>query len=186
MIGVVEQATWGTRNKYNPIRDMFDRVRRFNTRFPDRYCREWLSNPEVQKEMIKANTDQLYNLGASSTGRNLGSYALYTIQEKMRKGQPYDRVTLKDTGDFYNGFYISFVADSGNPLTKPAPSKAGFFITSDDWKTKMLEGRWGRDIFGLTNEDLTGITRRSLLPFLYNKRKEKWEKMHRLSKFWKL
>ena len=93
-------------------------------------------------------TSQLYGLGEDSTGARLdeigGEYKPFTIQEKNRKGQPTDRVTLKDTGEFYMSFDV-------------IPFKGGFTIEANTIKDGQdLESRWGGDIIGL-NEENTNI-----------------------------
>jgi len=104
--------------------------------------------------VIKLNTEglpssQLYELGEDSTGRKLedigGSYSPYTVKEKLRKGQPIDRVTLKDTGDFYATF-------------KVIPFKGGFTIEANTIKDRQnLENDWGTEIIGLNQENLQRV-----------------------------
>ena len=102
--------------------------------------------------IIEANQDQLYELGHNPLGISIGSYAPKTITIKKDKGQPYDRVTLKDTGDFYAGFHL----DADN---------TGFRISSTDWKTEELLERWG-NVFGLTEENRLRISWSLFFPFL--------------------
>lgn len=89
-----------------------------------------------EAEIIKANQEQLYEYGQNPLGLSLGEYTPITKKIKIRRGQPIDRVTLYDTGEFYAGFRV---------LT----DNTGFSVTSDDWKTEELLKRWG-SIFGLT------------------------------------
>jgi hypothetical protein len=87
-------------------------------------------------------TSQLYQLGEDSTGRSLGEYSPFTVREKRRKGQPTDRVTLKDTGEFYMSFQV-------------IPFRGGFEITADAEKDdKDLRDVYGEDIIGLNDENL--------------------------------
>jgi hypothetical protein len=82
---------------------------------------------DVQDEIIRINTeDQLEEEGIDSLGRKLGDYAPSTIAYKRRKGQRYDHVTLKDTGDFYNSFNVKvnvneiiIDADDSSKYNKP-------------------------------------------------------------------
>ena len=61
------------------------------------------ANEQVVKQL---QTSQLYS-GTTKTGNDIKpSYALSTKIIKRRKGQPTDRVTLRDTGDFYNSLEI--------------------------------------------------------------------------------
>lgn len=103
-----------------------------------------LSMPDVQKFIINLNTEvQLFDLGIDSTGVRLsdigGNYSQFTLSVKSRKGQPTNRVTLKDTGEFHNSFRV-------NPL-----GNGDFEITSDPIKDGVsLFERWGDDVEGLT------------------------------------
>jgi hypothetical protein len=66
-------------------------------------------------------------------------YSSRTIAIKKTKGQPIDRVTLKDTGDFYRGILIDVRGD--------------LFVTeSADEKNLSLQNKYGKDIFGLNRE----------------------------------
>jgi hypothetical protein len=58
------------------------------------------SNTELLKEI--QTQKQLYDKGQNSAGQRLKpSYAARTIKIKTEKGQPTDRVTLNDSGDYY-------------------------------------------------------------------------------------
>ena len=84
--------------------------------------------------------DQLYEQGVNRLGVNIMDYAPYsplTIEIKKEKGQPYNRVTLRDEGDFEQSFYVE--ADTQQ-----------FTIKAADWKTEDLIQRYGRQILGLT------------------------------------
>lgn len=99
---------------------------------------------ENEKIILDMNVDQLNISGINSLGVSINSYAPYTpvtIEIKRKKGQPYDRVTLRDTGAFHKGFIIK--AD-----------REGFSITSTDGKTEELETRYGEEIFGLTDDNM--------------------------------
>jgi len=93
---------------------------------------------------IDLNTDnQLFDKGIDSTGSLLpGPYAPMTIEIKSILGQPIDRITLRDTGDFHDGFFMD-------------ASKFPLVIDSSDSKTSELKSEWGEDIFGLTDESQT-------------------------------
>lgn len=86
--------------------------------------------------------NQLYDKGINADGVSIWSYrpySQYTIREKQRKGQPHNRVTLKDTGDFYGSFNV--MAD-----------KSQFEVFATDPKTAYLRAKYG-NIFGLTQEN---------------------------------
>ena len=107
--------------------------------------------------------DQLYNKGITSTSKDISSYRPYkslTIKIKQEKGQPTDRVTLRDRGDFYEGFYIEYFEE-------------GFLISSTDEKTKKLKAKYGEDIFGLTNENLSNLLHKEIIPILIKQYKNR-------------
>ena len=83
-----------------------------------------------------ANAVQQFNTGLKADGTPIGQYSPFTIREKMRKGQPTDRMTLEDTKDFHKGFYGKLQGDN-------------ISISSNDTKTTELISRYGEDIFGL-------------------------------------
>lgn len=64
------------------------------------------------------------------------SYSAKTKRIKITKGQPIDRVTLRDTGAFYAGIRIDVV---------------GEVIRTDsiNEKSQDLQGRYGGEIFGM-------------------------------------
>ncbi len=95
--------------------------------------------------------DQLYEKGEDATGKKLPlPYSPFTINIKKLKGQPINRITLYDTGDFYR---------SG----KLKVSMKGFIIDATDWKKDKLVKEWGQ-ILGLNNENLEEIRRNYILP----------------------
>lgn len=92
---------------------------------------------------------QLYRRGINGQGKKIMDYAPYaasTIKKKRKKGQPTTRVTLKDTGVFHESMYVVFDSE-------------GFYITSDDEKTKYLIKKYGKEIFRLTDENFNRILR---------------------------
>jgi hypothetical protein len=106
---------------------------------------EILSDKNFQQFIINLNTEeQLFKEGINALNVSLESigegYSEFTIQEKSRKGQPTDRVTLKDTEKFYKSWKV-LVKDGGFELTAD-PIKDG----------KNILERWGQDVIGLTPE----------------------------------
>lgn len=76
-----------------------------------------VNTPEVKREAVRLNTQvQLYERGENTLGQKMRSffarfgryYADFTINEKQIKSQVTDRVTLRDTGAFYNTFKARF------------------------------------------------------------------------------
>jgi hypothetical protein len=107
-----------------------------------------LDMPSTQKFLIDLNTRvQLFQEGENSLGVKLsdigGDYTASTKLYKSKKGQPTNRVTLYDTGDFYGSFTV-----------EPTAS-ADFIIDSDPMKGSFdLFERWGEDVEGLNEENL--------------------------------
>lgn len=106
--------------------------------------------------------DQLYEQGINRLGVNIMDYAPYsplTIEIKKEKGQPYNRVTLRDEGDFEQSFYVEADAQQ-------------FTIKAADWKTEDLIQRYGRQILGLTEENKIILIWEYIYPELKAKTKE--------------
>jgi hypothetical protein len=107
-----------------------------------------LKDAEFQRFIIDLNTEeQLFEKGIDSLGASLGDYAATTIEGtanfegKKDKGQRFDHITLKDTGEFYKSFAIKV-------------KNGGFLIVADGRKedTNLLE-EYGKEILGLTDEN---------------------------------
>lgn len=93
-----------------------------------------------QQDIVDMNREQL-DAGIDANGDALPMpYAPKTIEIKQAKGQPTDRITLEDRGDFKNRMKVNF-------------RRKYFEVTSRDWKTPVLKKEWGDDIFGLTKEN---------------------------------
>ena len=100
-------------------------------------------NKDVQNEIIRMNTeDQLEKDGIDSLGRSLGSYSPLTIMYKKMKGQRYDHVTLKDTGEFYNSWRVTVTVN-----------EVGFDADDQKDDTALFEV-YGVDVLGLTDENM--------------------------------
>ena len=105
--------------------------------------------------------DQLYDSGINTSGVKIMSYKPYkplTIRIKKEKGQPIDRVTLRDTGDFQSSFYL----EVGNEQ---------FEIKANDWKTEDLIKKYGREILGLTDEHISELIWNFIYPDILEKAK---------------
>ncbi len=103
--------------------------------------------------------NQLFEKGITREGIKINSYVPYsknTIAVKIAKGQPTNRVTLRDTGEFHASFVV--YADD----TK-------FFIDAKDWKTNKLGEKYGEEIFGLTDENINELIWEYIYPALMNK-----------------
>lgn len=113
--------------------------------------------------IIDMNTEeQLYEKGINNLGVSIMDYQPYTeftVEIKQSKGQPTDRVTLKDEGDFYSSFYLQI-------------DDKQFEIKANDIKTADLIKKYGRQILGLTNENIATLIREYILPDLLQKTRE--------------
>lgn len=136
------------------IRNLAWRLRKFDEILGKELVNEIMSH---EKEIIEAVVqNQLYEHGINGTGVEIMSYKPYrprTIKNKQRKGQPYNRVTLKDTGEWYNSLRLVYDVD-------------GFFITSTDEKNTYLKKKYGPTILRLTNENLSMILNKYIRPNL--------------------
>jgi hypothetical protein len=116
---------------------------------------QWVRNnvEEHEEYFCDSAKSMLYDYGLDGKGNNLGEYAPRTIERKIATGLPYDRVTLRQTGDFYDGMQL--VADAD-----------GFEVDSEDWKTNKLIDKYGEDITTINEYDIDMYVREELLPFL--------------------
>lgn len=143
------------------IRNLVYRLRKFKDILNDELKNEIMKHEDVIIQMVVR--DQLYDQGIEGRGISIMSYQPYTartMQIKQRKGQPYDRVTLRDTGEFYSSLHVEFDDD-------------GFYVASTDDKAKYLLARYGKTIFRLTNQNFTELLRNYIRPELQQKLKEK-------------
>lgn len=98
---------------------------------------------DTRDDLIAWQKDQLWS-GKTSTGSFIRPpYRPLTKIIKRRKGQPTDRVTLKDTGDFYEYIIVDIGLETYN-------------LTSEDWKTALLTEKYTDRIFGLNSISLAG------------------------------
>lgn len=115
---------------------------------------------EVQETIIQTEHDiadlnrrQLF-AGIRSTGTEITpAYAPLTVLIKDQKGQPSDRVTLKDTGQFYDNIFVDVNSET-------------FDIDSSDAKSESLKKKYGNRIFGLTRENRGEYVQFSFFPAL--------------------
>lgn len=104
-----------------------------------------VTQPNFAEKVLDLNRDQL-DQGIRSDGSQIGpDYKAITVKYKQSKGQPYDRVTLKDQGDFYDGLRVF-------------GSYGRMDIYGTDWKTQSLEYKYNdgptSTILGLTENSL--------------------------------
>ena len=123
----------------------------------------------LQQDIIALNTeDQLYEKGITSDGVSLGTYSESTIngtkgwEGKKQKNQPYDHVTLKDTGEFYSTF--KFKTESGD-----------FIISADTVKPSQDLAETYGNIIGLTQQNKMVVAGWVKAPFVDQMRKAVWK-----------
>lgn len=108
-------------------------------------------------EIIGMNTDeQLYEQGITATGVSIADYepySDYTVEIKQAKGQPTNRVTLRDTGEFHHSFELE-------------TDNEKMMIVAGDVKTIKLCQRYGDEIMGLTQENIERFEKETLMPEL--------------------
>lgn len=110
---------------------------------------------EHEEEIAELNRAQL-RAGIRPDGSEITpAYAASTIAIKQRKGQPFDRVTLKDKGDYHKGIEIDVFPDS-------------FELIGTDSKTAKLRTKYGANI-GLTEESKVLLAQNILAPNLVDK-----------------
>ncbi|GAB5400144.1 MAG: hypothetical protein Aureis2KO_17290 [Aureisphaera sp.] len=90
-----------------------------------------------EPEIIKTLQGQLFK-GVGGTGEKIQpSYTPFTIKKKKTEGQPFNRVTMKDKGNFYKSLFLD-------------KSKILLRIGSTDFKAPLLKNRYGGDSYQLS------------------------------------
>lgn len=144
------------------IRNLAWRLRKFDDILGEFLVQEIKNHSDEIVNLVTQN--QLYEKGINGNKVEIASYAPYrpsTIKYKSKKGQPTNRVTLKDTGKWYSSLEIAFDVD-------------GFFITSatDNIKSGYLKRKYGDRILRLTNENLSYVLNEYIRPKLKEHLKE--------------
>lgn len=114
-------------------------------------------NNFVVVDMVAEN--QLFEEGETGHGVEISSFAPYspfTIEIKKAKGQPYNRVTLRDEGDFQKSFFVYIGSDY-------------FEVKADDWKTEQLKFQYGDDILLINDQNLATLLHDIIIPYIINK-----------------
>lgn len=138
------------------IDDLLKRVVQFNDELTSgRLMQKIIWDNEAY--IIDMNAEeQLFEQGVNRLGVSIMDYAPYspvTIAIKEAKGQPTNRVTLRDEGDFESSFYLE-VGDKQ------------FEIKASDFKTEDLIKKYGRQILGLTDENISILIWKYIFPDL--------------------
>jgi phage gp16-like protein len=107
---------------------------------------------EAEKEtMVGYQQAQMYSGEDSQGGSITPAYTPLTRFLKQEKGQPNDRVTLRDTGEFYAAMYTEV-------------SKTAVKYSSKDYKTQKLVKKYGEEIFGLNTPMRSHFIQTNLKP----------------------
>lgn len=121
-----------------------------------------------RNEMIALNKSQLYIEGVDSEGDKIKTYKAVspnvysqkTINIKKAKGEPFDRVTLFDTGDFYKTFYVKQLEDhyliagdarKEDGLISDNVNLTNIFGLTEQNKDKFIEINLKKSIFVFVN-----------------------------------
>lgn len=137
------------------IKNLVYRLRKFKPVLESALKEEVEKNADFLTDAIRIQLD----LGLDGYYNEIQPpYAPRTIKNKIRKGQPTDRVTLKDTGKFYDSLHVEFYND-------------GFRIVSNDGKSKYLIAKYGEPILRLPNEDFTRFLNYYIRPALAERMK---------------
>lgn len=146
------------------ITDLRNRVNSFNEGLNSMLTiREIIDDGLTTAFIIDANAEeQLFEQGINRLGVSIMDYrpySLLTISIKEQKGQPTDRVTLRDDGDFHSSFYLEV-------------GEKQFEIKAGDFKTEELIIKYGSQILGLTDENIKELIWEYMYPDLINKAKK--------------
>ena len=108
---------------------------------------------DTAREFVDKQRDQLFS-GINAEGDQITpEYSPRTVAIKKKKGQPTDRVTLRDTGEFYGGIFLE-VRDS----------EGLYIVDSQDEKTGSLVKKYGEDILGLDPDNQDKYVEENLDP----------------------
>lgn len=97
---------------------------------------------EKNKDVFEDAQLVQFDSGKNADGRSRGTYRPFTKLKKRMKGQPTDRVTLKDTGSFYN-------------KTKAVRRGKSIELKSTDSKTDEIIDKYGEKVFGLDEQTMS-------------------------------
>ena len=103
------------------------------------------NNPQLEKLAIKLNQDKQLKFGLTADGDFLGDYSTSSVRDYGKEPGP---IQLYDGGAFYKSFQVILLDD-------------GFLIdadgmkTDDSGQTTNLFTKYGEDITGLNDENLS-------------------------------
>lgn len=142
------------------VTDRLDTLARALKNLPARLTATVLEVAQANNYVLEdANTAQL-EAGLDADGRQITpEYAELTVDIKTAKGQPTDRVTLRDRGDFYAGIVAQV---RGQELE----------MVGTDSKTAKLQEKYGDDILGLSEQAIDEFREDYVRPELEAKTRE--------------
>lgn len=115
-----------------------------------------------EAELIDSLQDQLQH-GFDQSGSRIGEYSTKeyaTIKTQMNPLAGFGNIDLKLEGDFYRDMFLEKI-------------EKDFQIRSSDYKNDKLERQYGKEIFGLMDENLGKVSQDYVLESLLEKiRKE--------------
>jgi phage gpG-like protein len=119
------------------------------------------SNADLLKEI--QTQKQFYDRGQDSDGISITpSYAAKTIKIKTKKGQPTDRVTLNDTGDYYES--IAFSGTDTEMIITATVDYASYLSS----RYGTLSNTSGTDILGIQDMEFLEFYNQYIAPELTN------------------
>lgn len=128
---------------FGKLKQLEKKVRSFSQ---EKAMKEILKEKDLQAQIIDLNQKQLFEQGIDADGKPTGDYAPSTIYGtknfpgKIEKGQRYDHITLKDTGEFYDSMQVKSIPEGIQ--IKADYLKEGGEDLRDEWPSAV----------GLTNE----------------------------------
>lgn len=151
----------------NPVEILANNLAKFNV---NATIEQILSSGDYPKALPDWIKERLWEQGLYSTGEEIRTYSatnnnVYAVttvigtpefEGKMAKGQPYDRVTLRDTGAFYNTFSLK-------------PKQASFTIDYNDTKSDGDISDNVADlpsVFGFSDGEMDALRKKILPDFI--------------------
>lgn len=99
-----------------------------------------------KEEAIDLVTENQLQKGIDGEGAKIQpAYTPFTVKIKRLKGQPTNRVTLKDEGDFYDSIDLRFGTGSTPWI---------FVVYATDDKVEKLQNKYGEGILGFNETSL--------------------------------
>lgn len=117
------------------VKDYMDFVKNVKNNIPNQSERIVYENQKIILDLNRI--DQLYEKGENSEGKLLKEYKPFTVDYKIQMGQPYDRTTLFEKGNFYKSFVLKY-----------EKLKANLSIKVTDEKAPNLLKKYGKPVIG--------------------------------------